>query len=296
MMMMMTPRLGWRMVLVTLTLALTSGVSAAQIVSAAPVELVERAVENEIKARSEPTKYKFRDRKETPQGSSVKLMVQTKEAMAGLVVAYDDHPLGPNQQKAEMERLQHLINDPDALRKKAAQEKENRDRIERIIRALPTAFLYEKDGVQTGTKTLGRAGDELVRLKFRQNPAYEPPSRIEQVLVGMQGHILIDRKNERIVQIDGTLDRDVAFGWGILGHLDRGGHILLEQSEDNGFWQLTRMDIAFTGKLLLFKNIDVKSNEVYSDFEIAPSNLSFAQGVALLQNEQTAMAGQPGNN
>ena len=33
----------------------------------------------------------------------------------------------------------------------------------------------------------------------------------------MQGHILIDAKLNRIALIDGTLQKDVSFGWGILG-------------------------------------------------------------------------------
>ena len=34
----------------------------------------------------------------------------------------------------------------------------------------------------------------------------------------------------------------MGFGWGFLGHLDRGGHFLVEQGEVvNGHWEVTRM-------------------------------------------------------
>ena len=78
---------------------------------------------------------------------------------------------------------------------------------------------------------MGRAGDTLVRMKFRPNPRYEPPSRVEQVLPGMEGTILVDAGKYRIAKIDGTLAREVSFGWGILGHLDRGGRFVVEQGE-----------------------------------------------------------------
>ncbi|HZP18453.1 MAG TPA: hypothetical protein VFB00_10830, partial [Terriglobales bacterium] len=147
---------------------------------------------------------------------------------------------------------------------------------------------------QTGTESVGHPGDELVRLKFRPNPDYDPPSRVEQVLTGMQGHLLIDPKANRIAEIDATLQRDVGFGWGILGHLDRGGHFQVQQAAVDNHWQLTRMDLAFTGKVLLFKKINIRSTDVFSGFRPVPSDLSFAQGVELLKKakaqEQAAAA------
>jgi len=50
------------------------------------------------------------------------------------------------------------------------------------------------------------------------------------------------------------------------------------------------MDLAFTGKLLLFKSLNFKSTEVYSDFHPVPADLSFAQGVELLKKQQSAVA------
>ncbi len=46
------------------------------------------------------------------------------------------------------------------------------------------------------------------------------------------------------------------------------------------------MDLAFTGKILLFKSIDIKSTEIYSDFHPVPADLTFAQGIQLLKQQQ----------
>ena len=62
-----------------------------------------------------------------------------------------------------------------------------------------------------------------MKLKFKPNPAYKPPSHVEQVLTGMQGELLIDKETRRLARIDGTLFQEVTFGWGILGHLNKGG-------------------------------------------------------------------------
>jgi hypothetical protein len=160
------------------------------------------------------------------------------------------------------------------------------------MRALPNAFIYEYDGIETGRPGIGKQGDELVRLKFRPNPKFNPPSRVEQVLTGMQGYLLIDANQHRIAKIDGTLYRDVSFGWGILGHLDKGGQFQVDQASvgDGDTWQITRMSLNFTGKVLLFKNVVIKSNEIFSDFRRVRSDLTFTQGVDLLKREENSSA------
>jgi hypothetical protein len=57
-----------------------------------PRELVRLAVANEIKNDSQNTKYMFQQRKVTPNGSQTRLMVQTRDAMVGMVVANNDQP------------------------------------------------------------------------------------------------------------------------------------------------------------------------------------------------------------
>ena len=256
-----------------------------------PQQLVRQAVDNELKNNNQTAKFMFHDYKETGRGSQTKLMVETTEAMAGMLLAIDGKPLTAEQRTDEEARLSRLASNRDELRKKQKTEKEDAERTMRMVRALPDAFLYERDGTETGKEGLGAPGDELVRLKFRPNPAYDPPSRTEQVLAGMQGYILIDENKLRIAKIDGTLVKDVAFGWGILGHLDKGGHFLVEQAEAGaGDWEISRMNLAFTGRILLFKGLNIKSNEVFTDFHAVASDLTFAQGVELLKKQSAQLA------
>ena len=256
-----------------------------------PIELVRRAVANEMKSDDQLVKYMFRQRKETPSGSQTRLMVETRDALAGLLVAFNDQPLNQEQRRGEYDRLEHFLRDPEELAHKRKQEKENSERVKSILRALPDAFLFEYDGSETGKPGVGEPGSQLVRLKFRPNPKYDPPTRVEQVLTGMEGTVLIDPQKQHIAAIDGTLAKDVSFGWGILGHLDRGGHFLVNQTSiaDNN-WSIARMDLAFTGKLLLFKSLNFKSTEVYSDFHPVPPDLTFAQGVELLKKQEATVA------
>lgn len=263
----------------------------AEIPSVTPAELVRRTVQNELQSNGPPGKYMFRDHKKGAHGSETKLMVETRDALAAVVIAIDDKPLTPEQRKREKERVDRFINDPAELKKKQDREKEDGERVRRILKALPDSFLYEYAGTESGAEALGKAGDELVRLNFHPNPKYSPPSRVEQVLTGMAGYLLIDSNRNRIAKIDGTLIQDVSFGWGILGHLDRGGKFMVKQGwVGNEDWEITAMNLSMTGKILLFKSLNIQSDEVYSDFHAVAPDLSFAQGVELLRKQEATLA------
>ena len=253
--------------------------------SVAAVDLVRAASANELAAlgNSAP-KHFFRSVKHRAQGSQTRLYVETRAAMVAMTIAYDDKPLTPQQLQGEEDHLNYLLHDPSALRAKQAREAEDADRTRRILKALPDAFLYDYDGSEPGTAEIARPGITLMRLRFRPNPDYSPPSRIEQALTGMQGHVLLEASQHRLALFDATLIKDVSFGWGFLGHLDKGGNIQLRQAAlDDGSWSLNRLKMKFTGKILIFKSLNVDSDEVLDQFRSVPSDTTFAQGVAMLK-------------
>jgi hypothetical protein len=258
-----------------------------------PGELVRQAVATEVAAFQDPSvKHQFRSRKQTPHGSQTKLYVETHDAMAGMVIAYNDRPVTEAELAGEQAHLQGLLDQPEQLRHKQAQEKEVTDRFVRILKALPDVYVYEYDGAETATADFGKSGSPLVRLKFRPNPNYTPPSHLsEQALGGTQGTMLIDVERHRIARIEGSVFKDVTFGWGFFGKLDKGGHFLIAQTDvGDGTWEITHMTLSFAGKILLFKSFNIVSDEVLSDFRRVPADLTFAQGVDLLKAEQTKLA------
>ena len=257
-----------------------------------PAELVRKAVQHEIKAANDDTaRFLFRGTKTTPKGSTTRIYIETREATAGLAVAYNGKPLTPEQRNAEETRVERFVLNPEELKRKREQEHENAERTMRIVRALPDAFLYEFAGEEPGSEGIGRAGAALVKLNFRPNPRYEPPSRVEEVLTGMQGYVLVDATSYRIASIDGTLFKEVGFGWGILGHLDRGGRFVVHQQDaGDDFWEISGMSLRFTGKILLFKNLSINSTEIFSCFKRVPSDLTFAQALELLKKEDSSAA------
>jgi hypothetical protein len=272
--------------------ALQSGAQISAAPDLTPEQLVRAAVKNEVAAANDGNvKHIFRSRKQTPKGTQTHLYVETSEAMAGMLIAVNDQPLTAQQEQGETNHLFWLEGSPEQLRRKQAREKEDAEHSLRIVKALPDAFRYEYAGTETGTAEMGRQGAQLVRLKFTPNPSFSPPSHVEQVLEGMQGYLLIDPVSLRLARIDGTLFKEVTFGWGIVGHLDKGGRFVVQQADlGDGSWDITEMNLDIKGKIFFVKSLSMVSDETLSDFHRVPDSTNFTQGVKLLQAEEQKMA------
>ena len=252
-------------------------------------ELVRRAITNEETASHEKMRLLFRLRTETAKnGVLTKQLVETNDGVVARLIAVNDKPPSAEERKKDDERLQKLADDPQARAAKQKQQKEDEERTDRMVKALPDAFLYEYDGFEAG-----KDGQQLVRLKFRPNPKYDPPNRELQVYQGMEGSMLIEAADQRLVRIQARLFRSVNFGWGILGRLDPGGQFEVVQSRVNGErWEVTEMRLHFTGKILLFKNLNISEHETASDYRRAPDNLTFTQGIEFLKTQPEFIAEQ----
>jgi hypothetical protein len=55
-------------------------------------------------------------------------------------------------------------------------------------------------------------------------------------------------------------------------------------------WEISRMSLEFTGKILLFKNLSIKSDEVLDRFRPVPADITFVQGVQMLKAEEAKLA------
>jgi hypothetical protein len=251
-----------------------------------PAKLVHDTIENELKHADEPTKYMYKDRRQTPRLTTTKQMVETTDGTVARLIAWNDQPPTPEQRAEDDAKLQNLLNDPAAMKKKRKSQDEDSDRVKKMFREIPKAFVFEFAGTQPGPN-----GSELIRLNFKPKSDYDPPSREMTVYTAMEGSIWIDANEERMAKMQASLFRDVNFGWGILGHLDKGGHFNVEQTNlGEGRWEATNMNIQFTGKALLFKSINLKQVETLSDFRRIPDNTTLAQGIELLKKNGTSVA------
>ena len=74
----------------------------------------------------------------------------------------------------------------------------------------------------------------------------------------MTGELWIDAAQERVTRLEGHLQQDTDYGWGILGKLDKGGWIVLEQAGVGaGQWRIARFQMKMNLRILFkTKNFD----------------------------------------
>jgi len=265
---------------VLLCFAMAARAQSGTSISPSAHELVKRAVENELRASKSNQHYMYRERKQTPQSSSVKQVAETNDGEVSYLLMMNDQPLTEDQRRSEDEKMQKLLNNPDEQRKRLKQQQDDDKRANTLVGALPDAFLYEFD------KSGQPEGSKIAKLKFRPNPNCDPPNRETQVFKGMAGDMFIDTAANRITRLDGTLIDDVNFGWGIFGKLHKGGHFEIHESDvGDGHWDVTYKRLDFSGKVLLFKKLRINETDEISDFHRIPDNLSFTQGFDLLRKE-----------
>ncbi len=251
-----------------------------------PDDLVRRAAANQIKASDSPVYFMFKDRTEDKGHSTTKEIIQTPQGGLGRTIAINGRPLTPEQRAKDDQKLQKFANDPAARRKTKETTKEDDQRDSLMLTSLPDAFLYTYVGEQPGPN-----GDPLVQLTFKPNPKFDPPNHETMVYLGMEGDMLIDAKVSRLVKIDGTLFKDVDFGWGILGRLYKGGKFIVEQKDvGGGHWETVRETLQFNGRILLFKSLTISSTETTYDFRPVPANITTAQALELLYKSDQVVA------
>lgn len=251
-----------------------------------PLELVRRASKNEIKANDVQQKYfMYRDHAQYKNHSITKEVMETPQGGLAATLAINSQPLTAEQRAKEDQKLAKFANDPEARRRKEQASKEEDQRASLMLTSLPDAFLYTYAGTEHGPN-----GEQLVHLKFTPNPKFSPPNHETAVYVGMQGDMVIDQNAMRIAKIDGTLFRDVDFGWGILGRLYKGGKFIIEQRDVGGRWETVRETLQFNGRILLFKSLTIDSTEAATDFRPVPANITTAQALDLLHKSTETVA------
>jgi len=254
--------------------------AAAQIGNSAvdPKKIVRDASWNELHSKSPGHSFRYRQHKVDPKGSLVKEIVETKDGDVARLMEKDGKPLPPEEEQAEISRLNNLLAHPEIQEHRHKKEQEDSARGDEMVRMLPDAFLFTLDGMVEGPN------GPCYRLKFRPNPAFTPPDREGEVYHGMVGELWVGQAQLRLVKIDAHLISDVNFGWGVLGRLYKGGSILVENA-DVGLhhWETVHMKLRLQGKLLMMKSVDYSTTEDFSDFQVQPQELGYQEAIRLLQ-------------
>jgi hypothetical protein len=236
-------------------------------------DLVRRVVTNELTFQDDHTNWMYRLEKEQYGKKQVEEIVETKEGSLSRLLSVNGLPLTPKQQKEEDEGVRELMASRSAQQKLRRSLDAETLQGRRLFKMLPDAFVFSYAG-----------GDgKLVKLSFRPNPSFRAPSLEARVFHDMEGEMWVDCKQERLAGFGGHLTQAVKFGFGLLGHLDKGGHFEVRQAEVvPGHWDMTTLSFEMTGRALLFASIGVQKKENHQDFHRMPDDLTLTQAADIL--------------
>ena len=251
-----------------------------------PLQLVKAAVANEVQATEHPpARMMYRLTKESKSGNQVRDMIETKDGIIARVVSVNGRQLTASERAADDQRLENLANNPSEQARKRSDQQKELSRFLALIRALPDALLYTYDGTEQID------GRNTVRLKFRTNPAFHSTSLETVIFRAAEGYIWIDPLEKRIAKFDGTQTGEINIGWGLLGHIDKGSKLQLEQHRlDDGQWRLNRLALQGRGQIFFFKTVNMNQRQSAADFRLVPSDLTVSQAIDVLKKQEVKVA------
>lgn len=270
-------RMPWAMLVV---LVVTQGACSAYSEPPIPAgQLVREVVYNELNDHARHGYWRYWVERQSQAGTLTEDQVETADGPIARLALINGRELTPEAEQQEQERLGRLLSSRDEQVRQSRLYDEDEERIGRILDLLPTAFVYEYDGEESS----------CYRLRFRPNPVVEAHTTEARIFHAMSGSLWVDARSKRLARLEGHVDENVDFGFGILGRLYKGGSVRLVREQVSATeWKTKSLEVHMNIRALLVKTFARETNEVRGGFVPVPAGMSMEQGLALLDQGETA--------
>lgn len=145
-------------------------------------DLVRAVVANELRGTGvSHNRWMYRlDREE--QGKKVtKEVVQSSEGTVDRIMATDGHGLNANAQREEEKRIENLVRNRAEQEKLEQTRRKDAEQCRSFFTMIPDALTFSY---------AGRDGN-LIKLSYRPNPGFQPPTREARVFHQMEGEMWV---------------------------------------------------------------------------------------------------------
>lgn len=230
-----------------------------------------QVIDSEIKAQDKDhTHWMYRQKTVAP--AQTLEVVETPKGNVMRVIARNGQPLTGDEQKKEDQTLAKLATDPSEQQKLQRTQDADSRKFRELFKLLPQALTFTDAG-QDGDRT---------KMTFQPNPAFHPSSREARAFNAMDGQLVFDTRQKRLVEFTGHIKSEVRFG--ILGHLDPGGSFVVRQQDvGQGHWEVTFLKVNIHGRALFFKTISTQQDLTNDEFKRVADDVNFAKAVDLLK-------------
>ena len=195
-------------------LALAAGSGSAWAQQPEPAgQLIRETVYNELRDHNNHGYWRYWVEQHVQKDTRLEEEVETADGPVTRLMETNGHPLDAQTRGEEHARLEHLVNSPQQQASHRKDYVEDEKHVALIMALLPDAYVFEYAGDENGCH----------HLRFRPSPAYAPRTVEARVVHSMSGDVWVDARLKRLSRLEGHLDDNVDFGFGLLGRLDKGG-------------------------------------------------------------------------
>jgi hypothetical protein len=237
--------------------------------------LIENVAANEVAARkTRPHYFYVSEERSARTGGHLwkENVVETTDGPLRRLIAIDNRPVTADEAAAEQRRIDNLVSHPGEFRRQNQAHKDDEDRAAQLLQLLASDFVLTPAGEANG----------CLRFTFQPRPEFQPSSYQERVAREMAGTVSLKRPDDRLCTLDATITRPVEFGYGMLGHIDQGGHFRLERKQiDAKNWKSDRITVHITGRILMLKSLAQDQEAVRTEIRVVPQDLTLAQAAQI---------------
>lgn len=181
---------------------------------------------------------------------------------------HNGRPLSAEEQTQQEQKIEKQKSETAEDREaRLAKERENRS----LIRELPAAFDFQVIGEDVVN------GRPAYVLQATPRPGYQPHGKYGRIFSKVEGRLWVDKQDLGWVKIEGQVMQPFSLGV-FLARVQRGSQILMEQTRlPEGIWMPERIDVRASAKLLFVRSLLIERILTYSDYRLAPGDLSAAR-------------------
>jgi len=240
-------------------------------------QLVREVVYNELNDHQEHGYWRYWIERHTPQETRLENQIETAQGPVTRLALSNGHPISTETEQQEDARLKRLLSSPVEQARHIRDYAEDEERIGHVVALMPDAFVYQYAGEENGCH----------KLTFSPNPNYPAHSIEARIIHAMSGTLWVDARMKRMVRLDGQVQENLDFGFGLLGRLYKGGWFRIERAQVSATdWKTERLEVHMAGRALIVKSFTRETSERRGGFVPVPAGMNLAQGMAVLQQLQ----------
>ncbi len=224
---------------------------------------------------------RYRVRRVDAKGEFEREVIESRDGSVARLLSRDGHRLTADENTDERDRLQAILDSPDAFLRHVRRERGSRTYATELLQAMPKAMLWTY--TQGQPQLAGATGPAIV-LDFTPDPQFKPPSLVTEALSGIAGRMWVDAGTHCVTRFQGRVLHPVELGWGgVLARVKEGGSIELEQRRaSDRRWLFSRLVEHLTIREVLVHTAEENVDMSATDVQPLPTPISVREAVKLL--------------